>query len=226
MTSKPGYISPSILSADFTCLKEQIEAVEEAGADWIHIDVMDGHFVPNLTMGPFIVEACRRITGLPLDVHMMVEKPERLIDKYAQAGANLIYVHVETCPHLHGTLQSIQKLGCRAGVVLNPGTPASAVEPVLHMVDSVLVMTVNPGFSGQTFLPEVVAKIRQVRNMLDEIRPEAVIAVDGGITPETLPLVARGGAQFFIASTAIYQQPEGIQAGMKALRASIREVLG
>jgi ribulose-phosphate 3-epimerase len=226
MSSRPGFISPSILSADFTCLKEQIKAVEDAGADWIHIDVMDGHFVPNLTMGPFIVEACRRITDLPLDVHMMVEKPERLIGKYAQAGANLIYVHVETCPHLHGTLQSIHKLGCRAGVVLNPGTPAGSIEPVLHMADSVLVMTVNPGYSGQTFLPEVVGKIRQVRDMLDKVNPEAVIAVDGGITTETLPAVAKAGAQFFIASTAIYLYPNGIPAGIQALRASIKEVLG
>jgi ribulose-phosphate 3-epimerase len=226
MSSKPGFISPSILSADFSCLKEEIQAVEKAGADWIHIDVMDGHFVPNLTMGPFIVEACRRMTSLPIDVHLMMENPERLMDRFAEAGANLLYVHVETCPHLHSTLQSIRKLGCRPGVVLNPGTPAAALEQVLHMADSVLVMTVNPGFSGQTFIPEVLRKISQVRKMLDEIHPEAVIAVDGGITSETLPLVARAGAQFFIASTAIYKHPQGIQAGMQALRASIREVLG
>jgi ribulose-phosphate 3-epimerase len=226
MSAKPVFFSPSILSADFTCLRDEVKAVEEAGADWIHVDVMDGHFVPNLTMGPFIVEACRRITSLPIDVHLMIEKPESLMEKYAEAGANLLYVHVETCPHLNSTLQQIRSFGCKTGVVLNPSTPAASLDQVLYMVDYVLVMTVNPGFSGQTFIPEVIGKIRQVRKMLDENHPEAIIAVDGGITSETLPLVAGAGAQFFIASNAIYKHPQGIMAGMQSLRASLREVSG
>jgi ribulose-phosphate 3-epimerase len=226
MRSKPTFISASILSADFTRLKDEIQAVEKAGADWIHIDVMDGHFVPNLTMGPFIVEACRKMTRLPIDVHLMMENPESLMERYAQAGANMIYVHVETCPHLNNTLHMLRKFECKAGVVLNPGTTANALEEVLYMVDSVLVMTVNPGFSGQTFIPEAVGKIYKIRKMLDESNPEAFIAVDGGITSETLPVVARAGAQFFIAATAIYKHPQGIQAGLEALRASIREVSG
>jgi ribulose-phosphate 3-epimerase len=214
----PYLISTSILSADFSRLGAQIGEAEAAGADWIHVDVMDGHFVPNLTMGPFIVEACRSITALPLDVHLMVEKPERLLEAFAKAGASLLSVQVEACPNLHHTLQRIRQLGCRAGVVLNPGSPAVLVEPVLHLVDLVLVMSVNPGASGQVFLPEVLPKVTQVRQMLDRINPQAVVEIDGGITVETLPLALKAGVQVFVTATAVFKHPAGISAGIHALR--------
>lgn len=216
---KKYLISPSILSADFSRLGEQISEAEAGGTDWIHVDVMDGHFVPNLTMGPAIVEACRRVTVLPLDVHLMVFSPELFVKDFAQAGASLIYVHVESNPNLHRTLQTIRELGCKAGVVLNPGTPAVAIEAVLPIVDVVLAMTVNPGYSGQEFIPEVAAKIAQVRRALDEVNPEALIAVDGGITHDTLPKTLKAGAQVFIAGNAVFKYPQGIQAGIRALRA-------
>jgi ribulose-phosphate 3-epimerase len=216
--SGPYRISTSILSADFSRLGAQIGEAEAAGADWIHVDVMDGHFVPSLTMGPFIVEACRSITGLPLDVHLMVEQPEALLDAFAKAGSSLISVHVEACPHLHRTLQSIRQLGCLAGVVLNPGTPAVLVEPVLHLVDLVLVMSVNPGASGQSFIPEVLPKVTQIRQMLDRVNPQAVIEIDGGITPETLPAALKAGVQVFVTAYAVFKNPAGIAAGIRALR--------
>jgi len=211
-------IAPSILSSDFTRLGEQIREAAQAGADWIHIDVMDGHFVPNLTMGPFIVEACRRITELPLDVHLMIETPERLLEASARAGASNLSVHVETCPNLHRTLQTIHELGCKAGVVLNPATPASLVEPVLHMVDLVLVLSVNPGYSGQTFLPEVLPKVSFLREKLDEINPQAWLEIDGGMNTDTLPRALKAGAKAFVAAHAIFDHPEGIAAGIHTLR--------
>jgi ribulose-phosphate 3-epimerase len=214
-------IATSILSADFSRLGDQINQVQTAGGDWIHIDVMDGHFVPNLTMGPFIVETCRRITDLPLDVHLMIENPDLLIPAFVQAGASLLTVHVETCPNLHRTLQNIRNLGCRPGVVLNPGTPAMLIEPVLHLVDMVLVLTVNPGYSGQSFLPETLPKVIQVRKMLDRINPQAMVEVDGGITPKNLPQVRDAGAQVFVTATAVFGHPEGIAAGIQSLRASM-----
>lgn len=216
---KPAYIlTSSILSADFACLGEQITQAEQAGSDWIHVDVMDGHFVPNLTMGPFIVEACRRITNLPLDVHLMIETPERLYADFARAGASLIYTHIETCPHIYRSIQQIHELGCKAGVVLNPGTPATAVAEVLPLVEVVLVMSVNPGFSGQQFIPGVISKIAQIRSKLDQVNPQAMIAVDGGINVDTLPLTLQAGAQVFIAATAIFKHPQGIAAGIRELR--------
>src|SRR4030066_1384593 len=165
----PYLISASILSADLSRLGEQIQEAETAGVDWIHVDVMDGHFVPNLTMGPVIVEACRKVTRLPLDVHLMIESPENLLAAFAQAGSTILSVHVETCPHLHRTIQTIHELGCKAGVVLNPATPVNLVQPVLPLVDLVLVMSVNPGYAGQSFLPEVLPKIPLLLHDLEKI---------------------------------------------------------
>jgi ribulose-phosphate 3-epimerase len=216
----PKYIiSPSILSADFSRLGEQIAEAEAAGAGWIHIDVIDGHFAPNITMGPFIVETCRRITKLPLDVHLMIDSPQNMVEPFAKAGADVLYVHVENSPNLHSLLQRIRSLGCTPGLVINPGTSHLLLEPVLHMVDVVLVMSVNPGFSGQTFIPEVTPKIAQIRRMMNITNPNAVIAVDGGMTPDTLPQVIEAGAQVFIAASAVFKHPEGIAAGMDRLRA-------
>lgn len=217
--SVPYIISASILSADFSRLGEQIRAAEKAGADWIHVDVMDGHFVPNLTMGPFIVEACRRITHAPIDVHLMVEKPENLLEAFARAGASNLTVHVETCPNLHRTLQTIRELGCNAGVVFNPGTPVSLVEPVLPMVDLVLVMSVNPGYSGQFFLPEVLPKVSAIRSLLEQVNPQANLEIDGGIDTNTLPRALNAGANVFVAAHAIFDHPDGIAAGIRHLRA-------
>lgn len=211
-------ISASILSADFSCLGQQIQAVEQAGVDWIHIDVMDGHFVPNLTMGPFIVETCHRITQLPLDVHLMVKHPETMLEAFAIAGASGLSVQVETCPNLHRTLQTIRELGCSPGVVLNPGTPASLIFPILHLVDLVLVMSVNPGYSGQTFLPEVLPKVTEIRQALNHIHPQALVQIDGGITTNTLETVLQAGAQVIVAATAIFKHPLGIETGVHELR--------
>jgi len=216
--NKVFLIAPSILSADFTRLADQIQEAERAGADWIHIDVMDGHFVPNLTMGPFIVQACSRITDLPLDVHLMVEEPDSLLPAFAEAGATHLTVHIETCPHIHRTLQTIRELGCKPGITLNPGTPAAAIEPVLTFVELVLVMTVNPGYSGQSFISQVVPKIAQIRQRLDEINPSAKIEVDGGIDPQTIPTVVDAGAEVFVAASAIFNHPQGIQAGIQSMR--------
>jgi len=212
-------LSASILSADFASLGEQIYLAEKAGVDWIHIDVMDGHFVPNITMGPFIVETCRRITSLPLDVHLMVEKPEQHIDAFAQAGADRISIHIEGNPNVYRTLESIRKLDCMPGIVLNPGTPASSISAILHLVDLILVMTVNPGYSGQDFIPESIAKIVEVRNMLED-QTSILIQADGGISEETLPKVFKAGARAFVAATSIFRHPGGIQEGILRLRKS------
>ena len=214
-------ISASILSADFTRLGEEIAVCEEAGADWIHVDVMDGHFVPNITMGPFIVEACKRVTKLPLDVHLMIEKPEQYLEAFAKAGASGLTVHVETCPHLDHTLQDIKTLGCKAGVVLNPETPVREIEPVLHLADLVLVLSVHPGFSGGKFIPESVAKVADVRRKLDALGSSAWLEVDGGINAETLPNMKAAGATAFVAASAIFKHPQGIMAGIQTLRAQL-----
>ena len=216
--NKPYIIAPSILSANFQRLGEEIAICETAGADWVHVDVMDGNFVPNITMGPVVVEACNRATSLPLDVHLMIEKPERHLEAFAEAGANTLTVHVETCPHLHRTLQQIKDLGCQAGLTLNPSTPAIAIQPVLHLADLVLVMSVNPGFSGQAYLSEMEAKVAEIRQMLDAIKSSAWLEVDGGISSETLPRMFMAGANAFVAGNAIFKHPEGIAAGIQALK--------
>jgi ribulose-phosphate 3-epimerase len=211
-------LAPSILSADFTRLGEQIAECEAAGADWLHIDVMDGHFVPNITMGPFIVEACKRVSKLPLDVHLMIEKPEQHLEAFAKAGANHLTVHVETCPHLHRTLEFIKSLGCTAGVTLNPGTSVGALEAVLPLADLVLVMSVDPGFSGGKFVPESFARVAELRKRLDAISSAAWLEVDGGINAENLPQMKAAGATAFVSATAIFKHPQSIAAGIAALR--------
>lgn len=197
-------IAPSILSADFTTLGDEIRNVEAAGADWIHIDVMDGHFVPNITMGPFIVEAVKKVTELPLDVHLMIENPDQYISGFADAGADLISVHAETCPHLNRTIDLIKKFECRAGVVLNPATPLTAVKWVLEYIDFVLLMSVNPGFGGQLFIPNTLEKTRQLKRMINEKNPGALIQVDGGVNEKTIYDISEAGADVFVAGSAIF----------------------
>ncbi|WP_374056982.1 ribulose-phosphate 3-epimerase [Rossellomorea sp. FM04394] len=201
-------IAPSILSANFAELGNEIKDVEKGGADYIHVDVMDGHFVPNITLGPMIVEAIRPLTTLPLDVHLMIENPSQYIAAFADAGADYITVHVEADPHLHRTIQMIKSKGVKAGVVLNPATPAEMIKPVLQDVDMVLLMTVNPGFGGQSFIPSVVPKIKQIREWANEINPTLEIEVDGGINPETAAICAEAGADVFVAGSAIYNQSD------------------
>jgi ribulose-phosphate 3-epimerase len=211
-------IAPSILSADFRVLSQQIETAEAGGGDWIHIDIMDGHFVPNMSMGRLAVEATRKTTNLPLDVHLMVNDPERFITIFHDAGADHIFVQIEATQQIHKLLQDIQSLGCKAGVVLNPGTPSIIIEPILPVIDLVLVMTVNPGYGGQTFIPQTLPKISKIRKELDRLNPTASIAVDGGISTETLPQVIDAGANVFIAGNSIFNHPDGIIAGIQALK--------
>lgn len=201
-------IAPSILSADFSRLGEEIKDVEKGGADYIHVDVMDGHFVPNITIGPLIVEAIRPITSLPLDVHLMIENPDQYIPTFAKAGADIITVHVETCPHLHRTIQLIKSQGIKAGVVLNPHTPVSMIEHVLEDIDMVLLMTVNPGFGGQKFIHSVLPKIKQVADMVHERNLQVEIEVDGGVNVETAKLCVEAGANVLVAGSAVYNQKD------------------
>ena len=215
-------IAPSILSADFGRLGEGIQAVETAGADWIHVDVMDGHFVPNITIGPLVVEAARRATKLPIDVHLMIEKPERYLGAFVDAGADRITVHLESCPHLHRTLQEIRKLGALPGVALNPSTPVDSIRDVVSELEMVLVMTVNPGFGGQKYIPASAGKLRRVSGLLEENgRGGMPIQVDGGVDVSTAPTVAEAGATVLVAGSAIFGHPEGPGAGVRALRASL-----
>lgn len=213
-------IAPSILSADFAQLGEEIKAVERY-ADYIHVDVMDGHFVPNITIGPLIVEAIRPITSLPLDVHLMIEEPERYVETFAKAGADILSVHVEACPHLHRTIQQIKACGIQAGVVLNPATPLNPIYHVLNDIDLILLMTVNPGFGGQSFIHSVVPKIREARKMVSESGTEIEIEVDGGINPETARICAEAGANVLVAGSAIYSKTDRAEA-IKALRNDVQ----
>ncbi|MCI5144761.1 MAG: ribulose-phosphate 3-epimerase [Candidatus Electrothrix sp. AR3] len=205
---KKMMIAPSILSADFSRLGDEIRAVEAAGAEVIHIDVMDGHFVPNITIGPLVVNAVRQITALPLDVHLMISEPDRYLESFANAGADWITVHVEVCPHLHRSLNFIRSLGKKAGAVLNPATPLSTLEYVLEELDLVMLMSVNPGFGGQSFIHSTLEKCRQLRSMLDKVNPEAGIEVDGGISPKTIAQMAEAGANIFVAGSAVYGQDD------------------
>jgi ribulose-phosphate 3-epimerase len=215
--SKKPLIAPSILSADFGRLAEEVHAVEAAGADWVHVDVMDGRFVPNITIGPVVVEAVRRATKLPLDVHLMIVEPEKYLDAFAKAGANILTVHTETCPHLHRTLQHIRQLGVRPAVTLNPATSLSAIEEALPFVDVVLVMSVNPGFGGQSFIPEVLEKIRKLRHWIDVAGLKTEIEVDGGVHPDNARLIVEAGASVLVAGSAVFGAKDYRQA-ISALR--------
>jgi ribulose-phosphate 3-epimerase len=197
-------LAPSILSADFRRLGEEVAAVTAAGADYIHVDVMDGHFVPNITIGPLVVEAARRSTHLPLDVHLMISEPDRYLEDFVRAGANVISVHVEVLPHLHRTLQRLRELGVKASATLNPSTPLVTIEHVLEQLDMVLLMSVNPGFGGQEFISAVIPKIRDLRRMIDERGLTVDVEVDGGINAETIGAVARVGADVFVAGSAVF----------------------
>ena len=200
-------IAPSILSSDFAHLADEIAAVEQAGADLLHVDVMDGHFVPNLTIGPPIVESIRKVTSLPLDCHLMVTNPDDFIDEFAQAGANYITVHVETCPHLHRTIQFIKEKGLKAGVTLNPATSLVTIEAILPDVDLVLIMSVNPGFGGQRFIPGVLDKIRRARSMIDATGLPIWLEVDGGVKVDNAGAIAAAGADILVAGSAIFEAP-------------------
>ncbi|WP_313798717.1 ribulose-phosphate 3-epimerase [Cytobacillus sp.] len=205
-------IAPSILSADFSKLGEEILDVERGGADYIHVDVMDGHFVPNITIGPLIVEAIRPVTKLPLDVHLMIENPDQYIESFAKAGADYITVHVEACHHLHRTIHFIKSLGVKAGVVLNPATPVQMIEDIIDDVDMVLLMTVNPGFGGQKFIPSVLRKIAAVKKMADNKGLTIEIEVDGGVNEETAKLCIEAGANVLVAGSAVYNQEDRAKA--------------
>ncbi|MDQ0860170.1 ribulose-phosphate 3-epimerase [Bacillus sp. V2I10] len=205
-------IAPSILSADFSRLGAEIEDVERGGADYIHVDVMDGHFVPNITIGPLIVDAIRPVTKLPLDVHLMIENPDAFIGTFAKMGADIISVHAEACPHLHRTIQLIKSEGVKAGVVLNPHTPADVIKHVLDDLDLVLLMTVNPGFGGQSFIHSVLPKITEVAEMVKERGLQTEIEVDGGVNAETAKLCIEAGANVLVAGSAIYNQPDRMKA--------------
>jgi len=202
------YIAPSVLSADFSKLGDEIRSVEDAGADWIHVDVMDGHFVPNITIGPLVVEAAKRVTSLPIDVHLMIENPDRYISDFTKAGADLISVHPETCVHLNRTIQMIKESGPRAGVVLNPSTPLSSIDWVVEYVDFVMIMSVNPGFGGQNFIPNSLNKVKALRRMIRDRGLSTLIEIDGGVKEQNIKNISDAGVDVFVAGSAIFKSPD------------------
>ena len=214
-------ISASLLSADFAHLGEQLALAEQGGADYIHVDVMDGHYVPNITAGPVLVEAARRSTSLPLDVHLMIEKPERYLEAFRKAGADILTVHYEACPHLHRTVQTIRELGAAPGVSLNPSTPISVLDEILDDVDLVLIMTVNPGFGGQKYIEGMTNKIARMRRVLKPRKRRPIIEVDGGINPQTAPKAAAAGADILVAGAAIFAAGLPIQDAIRRLREAV-----
>jgi ribulose-phosphate 3-epimerase len=214
-------LAPSILSADFARLGEQVAEVARAGADYIHVDVMDGHFVPNITIGAPVVASIRRVTSLPLDVHLMIEHPERYISDFVKAGADIITVHVEASPHLNGTIRLIKELGARAGVSLNPPTPLSAVDEFIHDVDLVLIMSVNPGFGGQSFIPETLPRIANMRKIIDSRKPGIELEVDGGINADNAPDIVEAGADVLVAGNSVFRAEEGISQALQRLREAV-----
>ena len=211
-------IAPSILSADFTRLADEVRAVERAGADRIHIDVMDGRFVPNISMGPFIVEAIDSLTDLPLEAHLMIEEPDRYIDVFMEAGADVIIVHQENTAHLHRVVQSVREQGKQAGVALNPATPAHVLDGIIDDLDLVLVMSVNPGFSGQRFIESVLPKIREIRDTITDRETSCDLEVDGGVNADTAPAAVSAGVNILVAATAVFKHPDGVAEGIRTLR--------
>ena len=213
-------IAPSILSADFARLSDEIGDIEEGGAEWVHVDVMDGHFVPNITIGPLIVDAARRSTNLPLDVHLMIKNPDHYVEAFVQAGADIVTVHQEACTHLHRTIQKIHELGAKAGVAINPGTSLEVIRDVLPYLDLLLVMSVNPGFGGQSYIEASTAKLSRARAMLDEVGSDAELEVDGGVGVSNVEEIVNAGASVVVAGSAVYGHPDGAAAGVRAIRSA------
>ena len=222
MDSRPVRIAPSILSADFARLADEVGMVEQGGADLLHVDVMDGHFVPNLTIGPLVVEALRKVTKLPLDCHLMITNPDCYIADFADAGADYLTVHVEACPHLHRTVQAIKERGVKAGVTLNPATSLTTIEEIVGDVDLVLIMSVNPGFGGQSFIPSALRKVARARHLIDQVKSRALLEVDGGIKPDNAADVVAAGADILVAGSAVFCGDD-YAATIRALRGGNRD---
>lgn len=219
-------IAPSILSCDFSRLADEIHSVESGGADWIHVDVMDGHFVPNITIGPIVTVGARKATTLPLDVHLMIEQPDRYLEAFVSAGADWLTVHAEACTHLHRTVQQIRELGARPGVAINPATPLASVTDVLPYIDLLLVMAVNPGFGGQSYIPTSTEKVRDARALLDEMGSGAELEIDGGVDAGNVAALQAAGATVVVAGSAVYGHPEGAGAGVQSIRSALGDGLG